>query len=296
MTNQDQVSTPEQPDDETIDRMARAAFESDKASGNVAGGSTSRHTYDNIPEDARWNYRRLVRAALAAVPPVAEQVSAPAEPEEATDALRLTAEGRAELLVREAFHVADEVIVWMRDADSYSEEDPKIANALEAIGAARAALAESPVPAEEADEFVCAKHDRPRCLECIEDDRDSVSIQRDDLRETLNRIRAAVASDPELLAASASLRSFLLAETQPGLRRVTDEMLRSLRETGTHHPASPVPAAEATPFADRPENQCPSCGTGAHAVIERSATDVVSGEGDVKCTSCGSKIRDWDAG
>ncbi len=49
-----------------IEAAARAGFDSDKASGNIAGGSTSRHTYDNIPEDGRWNYRRLARAAIAA--------------------------------------------------------------------------------------------------------------------------------------------------------------------------------------------------------------------------------------
>lgn len=56
-----------QPSAEAIDRAARAAFDSDKASGNLVGGSTSRHTYDNIPEDGRWNYRRLVRATFAAL-------------------------------------------------------------------------------------------------------------------------------------------------------------------------------------------------------------------------------------
>lgn len=64
-----------QPSNEAIDRAARAAFDSDKASGNLAGGSTSQHTYDNIPEDGRWNYRRLVRAAYAALQQQPEQAA-----------------------------------------------------------------------------------------------------------------------------------------------------------------------------------------------------------------------------
>lgn len=69
----------------------------------------------------------------------------------------------------------------------------------------------------------------------IEWDYDAVGIQRDDLRERLDRIRAAITSDAELLAASPALRSFLLKETRDGWVHVTDAMIERLRATGTHH-------------------------------------------------------------
>lgn len=62
--------------------------------------------------------------------------------------------------------------------------------------------------------------------------RDAVSIQRDDLRERLDRIRAAAESDPNL---SSALASFLARETERGWLHVTDEMVKRLRATGTHH-------------------------------------------------------------
>lgn len=56
--------------------------------------------------------------------------------------------------------------------------------------------------------------------------------------------------------------------------------------------APPVPVER--PFADRPENECPRCGTGAHVVVRRDVP--AFGEGEVRCTGCDAKIRDWDAG
>ncbi len=69
-----------------------------------------------------------------------------------------------------------------------------------------------------------------------ERDCDGVVIQRDDLREKLDRIRAAAESDPDLPAA---LKSFLLRETEPGWLHVTDAMVGRLRATGTHHERRP---------------------------------------------------------
>lgn len=62
-------------------------------------------------------------------------------------------------------------------------------------------------------------------------DADAVSIQRDDLRERLDRIRAASESDPDVPAA---LRDFLIRETEPGWLHVTDQMVERLRTTGSH--------------------------------------------------------------
>jgi hypothetical protein len=63
-------------------------------------------------------------------------------------------------------------------------------------------------------------------------DADSVAIQRDDLRERLDRIRAAAESDPDL---PGPLRSFLLRETEAGWLHVTPTMLDRFRATGSHH-------------------------------------------------------------
>ena len=57
---------------------------------------------------------------------------------------------------------------------------------------------------------------------------------------------------------------------------------------------SPVAAEQV--FADRPENKCPRCNSGACAVVLRSDPDAISGEGEVRCGRCNTKIRDWDAG
>lgn len=66
----------------------------------------------------------------------------------------------------------------------------------------------------------------------LADDGDAVAIQRDDMRERLDRIRAAAESDPGL---STPLRDFLLNETRPGWLHVTSEMVQRLRTTGSHH-------------------------------------------------------------
>lgn len=76
--------------------------------------------------------------------------------------------------------------------------------------------------------------------EQLANDADSVAIQRDDLRERLDRLRAAAQSDPDLPDA---LRDFLLRETTPGWLHVTAEMVGRLRSTGSHH-AMPVPSSE----------------------------------------------------
>jgi hypothetical protein len=65
----------------------------------------------------------------------------------------------------------------------------------------------------------------------IEWDRDGVAIQRDMLREKLNRIRAAAESDPDL---PTPLRDFLLHEAKPGWLNVSREMVERLRTTGSH--------------------------------------------------------------
>lgn len=66
-------------------------------------------------------------------------------------------------------------------------------------------------------------------------DMDGLTIQRDDMRERLDRIRAAAESDPDLPPA---LRDFLLRETGEGWLHVTREMIERLRATGTHHEES----------------------------------------------------------
>lgn len=63
-------------------------------------------------------------------------------------------------------------------------------------------------------------------------DADAVSIQRDDMRERLDRIRASAESDADVPPA---LRGFLLRETEPGWLHVTDAMVERLRTTGSHH-------------------------------------------------------------
>lgn len=71
-------------------------------------------------------------------------------------------------------------------------------------------------------------------LDQLLDSVDCVAIQRDDLRERLDRIRAAAESDPDLPTA---LRDFLRRETEPGWLHVPSEMLRTYRATGSHHAA-----------------------------------------------------------
>jgi hypothetical protein len=62
-------------------------------------------------------------------------------------------------------------------------------------------------------------------------DADSVTIQREDLRWKLDRIRAAAEGDPDCPTA---LRDFLLRESTPGVLHVTPEMVERVRRTGSH--------------------------------------------------------------
>lgn len=80
------------------------------------------------------------------------------------------------------------------------------------------------------------------------------------------------------------------------LEKQLDALAPDWHEPWSDRPRRSALAEQVSLFADRPENQCLSCGTGVHAVVERSETGAVSGEGDVRCARCGSKIRDWDAG
>lgn len=108
---------------------------------------------------------------------------------------------------------------------------------------ASAALAASPEPEGE----------EPTARQ-LADDTDGVVIQRDDLREKLDRVRAAAESDPDLPSA---LRDFLLRETRPGWLHVTPEMLDRQRKTGTHHAAAPSePEGQR-----RVEQTCDRCGS-----------------------------------
>lgn len=58
-----------------------------------------------------------------------------------------------------------------------------------------------------------------KALEESEKDAEAVALQRDDLRARLDRIRAAIKSDPAFEDAPA-LRDFLLRETEPGVLHV----------------------------------------------------------------------------
>ena len=58
-----------------------------------------------------------------------------------------------------------------------------------------------------------------------------MTIQREDLRWKLDRIRAAAEGDPDCPTA---LRDFLLRESTPGVLHVTPEMVERVRRTGSH--------------------------------------------------------------